>query len=198
MLAMLILPLALMQQPAAGQTRPGAPSRPPALVLSSDNPRTARDTALAAVNFIAARVAEVRTGLERMQRSLINEPPGRSVEAAGVLQEHCRALSDAARRAPRVMCLDCLAPELRAPMRDYRAMLPRLVRAADRCATEIGRLARGEPAAAQARLSAGFPARRAEMIGGLRDYEARLGPVVRALPRANVPASRGLPPRTPR
>jgi hypothetical protein len=197
MLAMLILPLALMQQPAAGQTRPAAvPST--ALVLPTDDPRTARDTALAAVNFIAARVADVRGSLERMQRSLINEPPERSIEAAGMLRGHCDALAGAARRAPRVLCLDCLAPELRAPVRDYRAMLPQLARAADRCAAEIGRLARGEPAAAQARLSAGFPARRAELVGGLRIYEARLGAVIRAMPRPNAPAAPARPRRTPR
>lgn len=198
MLAMLILPLALLQQPAAGPARPAATRPSAALVLPHDHPRTARDTALAAVSFIAARVADVRAGLERMQRALENEPPQRAVEAATTLRARCRALAQAARRAPRVLCVDCHAPELRAPIRDYRVMLPRLVRAADRCATEIGRMVRGEAPAAHARLSAGFPAHRAALIGGLRDYEAQLAMVYRALPRPTAPAAPGQPRRTPR
>lgn len=196
MLALLIVPLALMQGPAAGGQRPAPPREPP-LVLPLESPRTRADTALAAVSFIADRVARLRTGIDYYQRSLNDEPPGRLADAARLLRQACGDAADAARRAPRVLCLDCLRPELREPVRSYREGLPRLATAARRCTTTLARLADGSPAAVTPRLRSEFPPIQRELVAALRDYEARLGAILRVLPRPNDSPAPARPRRTP-
>lgn len=184
----------LMQQPqprpAPRAARADTPSAP--LILPNETPRSAYDTAIAAVAFVSSRVADVRSTLDRYRLAVFNQADGEVVEVARLLNTSCRALADATRRAPRVLCLSCVNPTMRPRMATYKDGLPRLQGAMQRASATLTRSVSRTPAPSAAGLRRDFRPLSAAIVAALQDYERRLGGVLEEL---GGPGMRATPPR---
>lgn len=187
----LLLTAAAWQQPQAPARRGAEPvTRSPANLAPSPNgfvapqeppPRTAYDTTIGAVAAIGRAVAEVKAELDRFRMLSRNESGGEMVESGATLRTRCQELATASQLGRRTMCRSCARRNVQAALDQYRVFLPSLAQLGTRCATTLQRLRGTDPVAGTANLRREARNISDFVVAGLRQYEARLSPVLQAL-----------------
>ena len=100
-LAMLVQAQQPGHQPTTQAPATQAPAARPAPMQTvvrapTSTPRTPYDSTLAAIRRIGVAVAEVKSGLDALNRAVAREPNGVVVERATTLQTQCQALARSA------------------------------------------------------------------------------------------------------
>ncbi len=173
-----------MQQPLRASRRPvPAPAaQTPSSARSSVGvqpapaPKTAFDSAIAAVSDIGIKVAEVRSAYSAYRLAAFNQADGAVVERAVQFGVSSRTLATAIQNQSRNLCRSCMANRNTQTILDaYRTSLTSVQRTAQQFATRMQNVNPGTPAPARtARLRSDVRAVGVQLVQGLQEYEARL------------------------
>jgi len=132
-----------------------------------------------AITEIGLRVAEVRGGEDMLRRAIYNGTDAAVVERATVLRNRCADLATAAGGTSARICRTCFRGETRAAMEQYRAALPGVVQAGNRCAAALARDLRADQTGRVVRRNMRSLSR--TILVGLDPYEAAIRSVRLAL-----------------
>lgn len=137
------------------------------------------DTSKAVLSEVGEAVGEVKSGLDVYRRAVFNGQDGDVLHNADYLRAACTGLDSVARASVGRVCVRCGEVAVQRAFAGYRQMLPGLARGAAHCAAQLWQLERRKDAAARLRHDVrvvGNP-----LIVTLRNYEAKLAPVLQAL-----------------
>lgn len=174
------------QQPAPQQHQPrnyAPPAQGSQIASRMSRASNPLDSTIGMVADIGVKVGEMRSSYDALRLAAYNGADGAVVERAQTFGGSCQAVASLARTGQRVLCRSCMTTRaMQSAVNDYRAVLPVLERAAQRCADRMRQVNADRVVVTQVTaLRRDVEPQGNQMIEALRQYETRVAALRRVM-----------------